>query len=126
MASDGIPVHDGVLGCRLTRLDVTGPAGVIAYSARTVRRPERAFLMALLEDAIICYRKYACSGTRRGRRIFREAEAWLMEPEADAPISFRQVCDLLRVDPDSMRRHLGTWRSEAATLPSGNPTTLSR
>jgi len=99
-----------------TRVDTYDPAGIVAdLPGRTVRQREREFIIALLEDAFHCYRKYAFSGTRRGRRLFEEVETWLMEPDAEAPITFQHVCDVLGIEPDPIRRNLSRWRSEAAT-----------
>jgi hypothetical protein len=100
---------------RRVRFEIHDPAGLVAdFSERTVRQREREFMIALLEDAFNCYRKYAFSGTRRGRRLFEEAEAWLMEPDTEAAITFEYVCEVLGIEPDPIRHGLARWRGEAA------------
>lgn len=66
--------------------------------------PERSLLIALLEDAIDSYRKYHRAQDRQGRERFREAEDWLMADDSDWIFSFRNVCELLALDPEYIRR----------------------
>lgn len=66
--------------------------------------PERALLLALLEDAIHCYRKFATARNRAGRQQFREAEAWLMGGGDGTVFAFENVCALLGLDPEYVRR----------------------
>jgi len=75
---------------------------------------ERRLLIALLEDGVRCYQKYAFSGTRRGRRLFREAEAWF-DATADVAVPFAYVCDVLGVEPDYVRSTLRGWRARNFT-----------
>jgi hypothetical protein len=78
---------------------------------------ERRLLIALLEDGVRCYQKYAFSGTRRGRRLFHEAEAWF-DATADAAVPFAYVCDVLGVEPDYVRNALRNWRARHFTGPT--------
>ena len=68
--------------------------------------PERALLLAILEDAIHCYRKDRAARDRAGRERFREAAQWIMEERDDWLFSFRNVCELLGLDPQFIRRGL--------------------
>jgi hypothetical protein len=100
---------------RGVRFEIHDPAGLVAdFSEKTIRQREREFMIALLEDAFNCYRKYAFSGTRRGRRLFEEAETWLMEPDTEAVVTFEYVCEVLGIEPDPIRHGLSRWRGEAA------------
>jgi len=91
-------------------------AGLGASCSRDERLPqaERELLVAILEDAIRTYQKYAFSGTRRGRRLFREVNSWFREPAcADVPLPYDYVCDVLDIDADSVRQRLERWRVHA-------------
>jgi hypothetical protein len=66
--------------------------------------PEKALLIALLEDAIQSYRKFSGAQDREGKEQFREAEAWLMANDTEWIFSFNNVCDLLNLDPSFIRR----------------------
>ena len=76
---------------------------------------ERRLLVAVLEDAIRTYQKFAFSGTRRGRRLFAEVHTWLTNPDTDAALSFSYVCEVLGIDPDYLRGSLERWRAQYYT-----------
>jgi hypothetical protein len=73
---------------------------------------ERRLMVALLEDAVGCYQRYANARSRRGRRLFHEAERWIMDEHARGALSFRVVCELLGLPADHLRRGLRRWRAE--------------
>jgi len=68
--------------------------------------PEKALLIALLEDAIDNYRKLTATRDRQGKEQFREAEAWIMARDDKWIFGFDSVCELLGLDPDYIRRGL--------------------
>ena len=68
--------------------------------------PEKELLLAVLEDAIHCYRKYALARSRAGKEQFREAEEWLMGGGDGWIFAFANVCELLGLSPDYVRRAL--------------------
>jgi hypothetical protein len=76
--------------------------------------PEKALLLAILEDAVHCYRKYRVARDRTGRERFHEAEDWIMGGENDWIFSFDNACELLGLDPQYLRRGLRDWSAEEA------------
>ena len=68
--------------------------------------PEKALMFAVLADAIETYQKFAAAKSSRGKTLFREVAAWLWNEESDCVFSFLNICELLRVDPTSLRRRL--------------------
>jgi hypothetical protein len=88
---------------------IGGDASVQQQYLDSVRRsehlePEKALLVAILEDAIHTYRKYRTTRERAGKERFREAEEWIMGGGNDWIFSFHNVCELLGVNPDHVRR----------------------
>jgi hypothetical protein len=79
--------------------------------------PERVLLLAVLEDAIHCYRKFADARDRAGRERFREVEQWLVSGGNDWIFAFDTLCGLLALDPDYVRRGI---RESAATPVAAN------
>jgi hypothetical protein len=77
-------------------------------------QPEKALLIALLEDAIHNYRKYSTARDRAGKEHFHEAEHWIMHSRDHWIFSFENVCDLLSLDPEYLRRGLREWRARSA------------
>jgi len=81
--------------------------------------PEIGLLMALLQDAISDYRKYAHARDRIGQKRFCEADAWLMGSSDDWIFSFASVCEHLGLDPNYIRRGLREQReAESDSKPS--------
>jgi hypothetical protein len=66
--------------------------------------PEKSLLAAILEDAVHEYRKYSRTHDLNGKSRFREAEKWIMRGRNDRIFSFDNVCDLLGLDPEYVRR----------------------
>jgi hypothetical protein len=66
--------------------------------------PEKALLAALLQDAIDCFHKHAAAQDREGKELLREAEQWIMTDEDGWVFSFRNVCSVLGVDAEYIRR----------------------
>jgi hypothetical protein len=87
-------------------------------------RPIKRLMLAVLEDAMRCYQTYADSRSRAHRRLFVEAEAWLMDRRADSVFSFATVCETLGIDPACLREGLRRWRLQL--LDGMNPRRLAR
>jgi len=66
--------------------------------------PERLLMLAILEDAISCCRRYARARDSRGRRLFADAAAWLASDDRSFVFSFRSICDVLGIDAPALRR----------------------
>jgi len=87
-------------------------------------RPIKRLMLAVLEDAMRCYQTYARSGSRAQRRLFLDAETWLMDRGADGAFAFETVCDTLGIDPSCLRDGLRKWRVKQ--LDGMNPRRLAR
>jgi hypothetical protein len=88
--------------------------------ARSVKR----LMLAVLEDAMRCYLTYANSRSRAQRRLFVEAQAWLMDREADGAFAFETVCETLGIDPNYLREGLRGWHLKESDRM--NPRRLTR
>jgi hypothetical protein len=68
--------------------------------------PEQRLMMAVLDDAVRCVEKYRCPPDARGRRLFREAQQWLLAEEPHWPYSFERICAALDLDANTVRHRL--------------------
>lgn len=75
---------------------------------------ERRLVAAMLADAVRCYLFRCAESSRRTRveEIRNEAGAWIFDDDRSWCFSFGNVCDLLGIDADGLRRGL---RAQAAT-----------
>jgi hypothetical protein len=87
-------------------------------------RPVKRLMLAVLEDAMRCYQTYARSRNRAQRRLFVEAEAWLMDRGADGAFAFETVCEALGIEPSCLRDGLRRWRAQQ--MDGLNPRRLAR
>lgn len=72
--------------------------------------PEKKLMLAILVDAITCFRKYIVSRKRKERILFQEAEDWMLDPNGDEIFSFGQICQTMGVDASCLRRELMAWK----------------
>jgi hypothetical protein len=74
--------------------------------------PEMALMLAVLEEAISCFQRYVLAPGGKGRRLFREAEQWIMETDNEWLFSFENVCEALGLSPDFVRSGLLRWKEQ--------------
>jgi hypothetical protein len=65
-------------------------------SFRTKRlEPEKRLMLAVLEDAVVCFQRYAFPGNRRSRILLKETEDWVRDKNDDYLFSFENICEVL-------------------------------
>ena len=74
--------------------------------------PEEKLMLAVLTDAIECFQKYISAKSRRGRKIFAEADSWIMSRDDLSLFSFVHVCEALDLAPSYLRIGLMRWRAD--------------
>lgn len=80
--------------------------------AERIDQPEIRLMLAVIEDAVATYQRYAVEPTRRNQRLFEDAERWINSTDTSWPYSFENVCTALRFEPETLRRGLRAWRDE--------------
>jgi hypothetical protein len=103
---------DGVLP-RLIEPEVLLPSQFYdRFRGAAVLDAERRLMLAVLEDAVSCFQKYAGATRPRSRRLFKEAEEWFMEEEGGWLFSFESICAVLNLDPQYFRQQLQRWKQQ--------------
>lgn len=72
--------------------------------------PEKTLMLAVLEDAIFCFQKYLFAQDKGERRLFREAQDWILEEDKEEPFSFETICEVLGIVPNYLRQGLLRWK----------------
>jgi hypothetical protein len=85
------------------------------FSTKTSLESEKRLMLAVLEEAVLCFQKYIFVGDRRGKARFRDAEEWIMEENSDWLFSFENICQVLGFDPDYLRQGLLHWKEKKLT-----------
>jgi hypothetical protein len=88
------------------------------YQSSAAYTPEIKLIAAVLEDAIDCYVKNLGAKTRRGKRICNEAEEWIFGQNDDWIFSFENICEMLKLEPNYIRRIL--LRHKQGCLPAND------
>lgn len=68
--------------------------------------PEKRLMLAVLEDAIMCFQRCALAENSKGKRLFCEAEDWILEKNCKWFFSFENICAAFGLDPNYIRRGL--------------------
>ena len=71
---------------------------------------EKRLMLSVLEDAAECFMKYIDASSKKGQRLFRDAEVWITLEDKKWVFSFDNVCEALDIDPDYLRRGLREWK----------------
>jgi hypothetical protein len=79
--------------------------------------PERRLVVAVLEDAVECFQKHIRAQDEKARQLFIDAEEWICSEDRSWPFSFENVCDLLQINPQYLRRGLIAWRDRQLNEP---------
>ncbi len=101
--------------------DTLLPAQYLDTMQRTTfLEPEKRLMLAVLDDAVNCYRDNLFSQRAKDRRLFDEAEEWILTPGGDRAFSFDNVCESLGLNPEYLRRGLQRWKEthQKTELPS--------
>ena len=81
-----------------------------AFRGGTAVRGEKRLMLAVLQDALDCYQKYAYIKDGQGRQLFEEANEWVNSGNRVWFFSFENICETLGINPEYLRRGLETWR----------------
>lgn len=77
-----------------------------AFRGSAAARGERRLMLAVLQDALDCYQKYAHAHDAAGRQMFADAAAWIACEDRRWYFSFENICSVLEIDPTYLRRGL--------------------
>ena len=96
-------------------IDVGGSSFLSAPPPQVAERintqPECRLLWAVLQDGIETYMKYAHATNRRGKRLFAEAERWILQDDPTWLCSFVSICHVVGLEPAYLRAGLQRWRT---------------
>jgi hypothetical protein len=76
---------------------------------KTLLEPEQWLMLAILEEAIRCFQDNLLTQNVRSRRLFEEAEEWIVEADGDWVFSFENICEALGFNPAYVRQGLLRW-----------------
>lgn len=72
---------------------------------------EKRLMAAVLGDAVHCFQSYIVAKGHKEKRIFDEAEAWILSNDSWF-FGFNNVCAILNIDADYLRAGLIKWKEQ--------------
>jgi hypothetical protein len=81
-----------------------------ALRRKSQQEPERRLAIAILEDAVDCFQKHLMARDRKSRQLFADADEWISSTDRSWPFAFENICDLLSINSEYLRRGLSSWR----------------
>ena len=75
--------------------------------------PERALMIAVLEDATRCFLRRYDPANRKQHALYEEARDWFLSSEHSRLFDFETVCGVLGIDAAWLRRRMFALRSPA-------------
>ncbi len=74
--------------------------------------PEKRLMLAILDDALGCFKNSMFAQGRRQATLFRDADSWILRENNDWLFSFENVCETLGIEPAYLRQKLLRWKKE--------------
>src|SRR5882724_3166013 len=90
-----------------------GPADPVVieqFFKNGIRGGEERLMLAVLQDAVECFQEYVLAQYPWEKKLFQEAEDWILEKNTDSPFSFENICETLQLHPDYIRQGLLVWK----------------
>jgi hypothetical protein len=90
-----------------------GPADPVVteqFFKTGIRGGEERLMLAVLQDAVECFQENVLSQQPWEKKLFQEAENWVLAKNTDWLFSFENICETLQLHPDYIRRGLLIWK----------------
>lgn len=85
------------------------------YHNRWINEPERNLMLAVLEDAIRCFLGYRDGdNSARNRLAYADARDWINSKSRYSIFAFRNLCEIVGINPDSLKRELNRIRRSSS------------
>lgn len=80
---------------------------------------EHRLLVAIIQDAVECFQKHIHARDSKRRQLFLDAESWITVDDDLGMFSFDNICELLGLNSDYLRRGLLDWRDKERSRREG-------
>jgi hypothetical protein len=87
-----------------------------AFRGGSAVRGEKRLMLAVLQDALDCFQKYAFAKDSHGRQLFSDADLWIAGADRDWYFSFENICEMLEINPEYLRHGVQRWRTRALQI----------
>jgi len=98
---------------KLNEIDAIHPTQYyLANRSMRLASGEKKLMLAILKDAIKCYRRNVTARSIHSQKIFAETEEWFYDEDTNYLYSFLNICAWLGVDFKLIREKLSEMKQE--------------
>ncbi len=99
---------------KLNEIDAIHPTQYyLANRSMRLASGEKKLMLAILKDAIKCYRRNVTTKSIHSQKIFAETEEWFYDEDTNYLYSFLNICAWLGVDFKLIREKLSEMKQES-------------
>src|SRR2546430_16835237 len=73
-------------------------------------------MLAVLGKAVEYFQKYVLAKDERGKKLFQEAEEWILDKNSAWLYSFENICEVFGLHPDYMRQGYCAGRRQGSSI----------
>ena len=77
---------------------------------KTVLDAEQALMLAVLRNTVQDFQEHVHAQSAIQKKLFHEAEEWILEKDSDWFFSFENICEALQLQPGYIRQGLLSWK----------------
>jgi hypothetical protein len=107
--------HEDFMNLNLVMIDPTDDGVLEDLAKKSIRPGEEALMLAVLKSATEDFQEYVNARERKAKLLFSEAEEWFLDETSDSLFSFENICEVLRIKPNSFRKGLLRWKEAHRT-----------
>jgi hypothetical protein len=82
------------------------------FRRKTLLEPEKSLMLGVLDDAVNCFQENLLAQSGRGKKLFDEAEEWILDQARDCIFSFENICEVLGFNAEYLRHGLVRWKEK--------------
>jgi hypothetical protein len=83
--------------------------------------PEKRLMLAILEEAVYCFQDNYSAQHGKKKRLFDSAHRWFFRVIGDWVFSFENICSVLELNPEYIRKGLIQWKQKELSKPQSAP-----
>src|SRR4030095_13919614 len=111
-----VSYEQALVAHRWVALDPVDTGVIEKLFKKDIREGEEKLMLAVLKSAVECFQKYVLARKPSGKQLFREAEEWFLDKEGEGLYSFENICEILGLHPDPIRKGLMVWKEAKLRL----------
>lgn len=78
--------------------------------SKTRLEPEKRLMLAILEDAVDCFRDNHLARHGKKKQLFDKVQRWIFGVSAGWVFDFENICSVLELNPEYIRKGLVRWK----------------